>query len=88
MDDRNNLYDTSSVGSTIDTSLEQKRSKIDPKKLPLNSYEEWHVVPSGGEKAKKKHTGQHPYPCRYDEFEKFLSQNRTEETLPGEPAID
>lgn len=80
--DRNKPYDYSTVGSTIDTSFERKQPKIDPKKLFLESYEEWHVVPSGGEKAKEKHTRQHPNPCRYDEYEEFLPKERPEKIQP------
>ena len=70
--DRNNPHDTSSVGSTIDKSFERKSSKTDLKKSQTESYEEWYVVQSGGEKAKENHTGKQPHPCRYDEYKEYL----------------
>jgi hypothetical protein len=65
-------WDTSSIGSTHSRNFGTKRSKIDSEKININNHHEWHVVPSGGAKARTSDSIHHPYPCRYDEYDIYL----------------
>ena len=72
-------WDTTSIGSTFSSDFDQIRSKIDLKQTFPNSHSGWHVVPSGGAKAREKHINKQPHPCRYDEYGAYSTQDKTEE---------
>jgi hypothetical protein len=38
----------------------------------LDSANKWHIVSSGGAKARANSKNSYPHPCRYDEYERFL----------------
>jgi hypothetical protein len=71
--DRNNLCDNYSIGSTYSINSGSKRPEIDQERKFSDSPNEWHVVPIGGAKARANAKEYHPYPCRYDEHERYLS---------------
>jgi hypothetical protein len=76
-------WDTSSIDSTHSRNFGTKRSKIDPKKINTDNHHEWHVVPSGGAKARTSDITHHPYPCRYDEYDIYLSTGKKKHSDHG-----
>jgi hypothetical protein len=55
----------------------------------LDNHQEWHVVPSGGAKARTSSSVFHPYPCRYDEYDIYLSAHKTKDADYGpQPRVD
>jgi hypothetical protein len=78
---QDNPGDTSSIGSTISSNFDTARPKIGPKKAFFDNNQEWHVVPSGGSKARASYSNQHPYPFHYDEYDIYLSQDKTEDQI-------
>jgi hypothetical protein len=76
---QDNPWDTTSIGSMVSSDFDIVRSKIDLKKANYDTHQEWHVVPSGGSKARAAYSNNHPYPCRYDEYDIYLPQEMTDE---------
>jgi len=81
--DSDNWCDTSSIGSSFSNNYSPKRSKNDKEKHIFDNSVEWHVVPTGGAKARSNCKDISPHPCRYDEQEQYLFQVKTTETTPS-----
>jgi hypothetical protein len=79
--DKHNWCDTSSVGSTFSNNSGPKRPKFAREKEFLDNTNGWHVVPSGGAKARSNGKDQHPHPCRYDEHERYVKTAKSTEAL-------
>ena len=53
---QDNPWDTSSIGSTVSSDVDPVRSKIGSKQELLDNHHKWHVVPSGGGKAREEYS--------------------------------
>jgi hypothetical protein len=85
---QDNPWDNSSIGSTISSDFDIFRTKNDPKKAFSDIHQEWHVVPSGGAKAREEFSNQHPYPCRYDEYDIYLTQDKKDDKILPEQSYE
>ena len=75
--DNDSLCDDQSIGSTISKNHGTNRPKIERGNKHSGHCNEWYVVPTGGEKARANNTNFHPNPCRYDEYERYLTATKT-----------
>ena len=76
-------WDNLSASSTHSKNSGLKQPKIDQEKTTFNIQHEWHVVPTGGAKAMNSVGIQHPYPCRYDEYDTYKPTGKMRETDQG-----
>ena len=76
-------WDNLSASSTHSKNSGLKQSKTDQEKSIFNIQHEWHVVPTGGAKARKSVGIQHPYPCRYDEYDTYKPTGKMRATDQG-----
>jgi hypothetical protein len=72
---QDNLWDTSSIDSTISSNFGSERPKIGVKQKNTDNHQKWHAVPSGGAKARAT-SSNYPYPCRYDEYDIYKSHDK------------
>jgi len=85
---QDNPWDTSSIGSTVSSDFDMIRSKNDLEKAIYDIHHEWHVVPSGGSKARSAYSDKQPHPCRYDEYANYLPPEKKEERSKQEQPYD
>ena len=79
--DRDDQCDTQSIGSTFSNNPGSKRPKTDQGNQFYDHTDEWHVVPSGGAKARSTDITYQPHPCRYDEYGRYSSAATTAGTI-------
>ena len=70
------MCDNQSIGSTFSKNYETNRPEIGQGTKKLGHYNDWRVVPTGGEKARSNDHYQ-PHPCRYDEYERYQTGPKT-----------